>query len=351
LFADLLRDRLLLVDLSIVGSIDYSQGLVLYQDRSGRRPWVVGASHFINVQYDRLDPTLSFFQREFGVSGALLFPLNRYQRVDLELTLGGIRRSCLTDESSLFLVSCQGLQSPHPPSYQTSADWEALNGGLNGLVAPTVRYGYDDVRLDRYTGPVDGRSLLLEVGGVWVPNRRALSGFARADLSWWVRLVDRANLMLRLAAGSSFAPDEAGRVWSRTWWLSAPDNLRGFYPLDLAWLVGSGYWVSNAELQVPLDWLVNFFIFDYVEGVAALDFGGVFNRWDTRRDPLTGEMLEAGVWDARSLTGVLGVNILFGPLLFRLHFGHPFDVGGRPTPAQISHTNWVTNFTMRWFFF
>jgi hypothetical protein len=61
-------------------------------------------------------------------------------------------------------------------------------------------------------------------------------------------------------------------------------------------------------------------------------------------------MLEPGAWDSRTLTGVLGVNILFGPLLFRLHFGHPFDVGGQPTPALVTRTDWVTNFTLRWFF-
>src|SRR5574341_642923 len=262
--------------------------------------------------------------------------MNRYHRVELELSLGGIERSCLTDESSLILVTCQGLQGPHPPHYLSTDDWLALNGGLNGLVVPTVRYGYDDVRLDRYTGPLDGFSALVEVGGLWVPNREAQSGFARTDVARWFRLVDRANLMLRFAAGSSFAPDERGRTWARTWWLSAPDNLRGYTPFDLAFLVGSNYWVANAELQVPLNWLVNFLIFDYVEGVAALDFGGVFNRWESLRDPTTGEILrdpstgtivDPGAWDARTLTAVLGVNILLGPLLFRLHFGHPYDIG------------------------
>ncbi len=359
LFADILRDRLMLVDLAIVNKIDYSQGEVLFQDRSGRRPWVVGLSHFVTPQFDRLDPTLSYYQREFGVSGALLFPLNRYQRVDLELSLGGIRRTCLTDEVAPLFIACAGLQQPHPPHYPTTADWAALNGGLNAQVAPTVRYGYDDVRLDRYTGPLSGNSLMLELGALWVPNRHAISGFGRADLAWWIRLVDRANLMFRLATGTSFAPDDAGRAWGRSWWLSAPDNLRGFYPLDLAWLVGSNYWVYNAELQVPLHWLVSLLFFDYLEGVAAIDFGGVFNRWSTARDPSTGQplrdpiygyLLEPGAWDSRTLTGVLGVNILFGPLLFRLHFGHPFNIGGQPTPALVTHS-WVTNFTMRWFLF
>ncbi len=60
---------------------------------------------------------------------------------------------------------------------------------------------------------------------------------------------------------------------------------------------------------------------------------------------------EPGAWDVRSLTGVLGVNVVFGPLLLRLHFGHPFDVGGQPSEAQKAGTRWVTNFTLRWFFF
>lgn len=352
LFDDLLRDRLLLVDLSIVSSFDYSQGLLLYQDRSGRRPWALGAFHFVTPQFDRVDSTLSYYQREFGVSGALLFPLDRYQRFELELTLGGIQRYCLTDEVADVPILCGGPQprTAAPPAlYPSTEAWAAVNGGLNAQVTPAVRYGYDDVRIDRFSGPVDGRSLLLELGSVWVPDRSALSGFARADLAWWIRLVGRANLMLRLALGSSFAADEAGRTWARRWWLSAPDNLRGLYPLEVNRLVGTDYWVTNVELQFPLTWLVRLLIFDYVEGVAAVDFGGVSNRLESRRDPLSGAV-DPGAWEARTLTGVLGVNFLLGPVLFRLHFGHPFDVGGEPTAALAAGTKWVTNFTLRWMF-
>lgn len=360
LFDDLLRDRLLLVDLSVVSSFEYSQGLILYQDRSGRLPWALGAFHFVTPQFDRLDPTLSYYQREFGVSGALLFPLDRYQRVDLELTLGGVHRYCLTDQAADQPILCGGPQprTMAPPSlYPSTEAWAAVNGSLNAQVTPAVRYGYDDVRIDRFAGPVDGRSVLLELGSVWVPNHSALSGFARADLAWRIRLVGRTNLMLRLAAGSSFPADE---TWARSWWLSAPDNLRGLYPLEVNRLVGADYWVANAELRFPLTWLVRLPIFDYVEGVAAVDFGGVSNRLESRRDPITGEILRdpitgeilaPGAWDARTLTGVLGVNFLLGPLLFRLHFGHPFDVGGVPTAALAAGTEWVTNFTLRWLFF
>ena len=43
--------------------------------------------------------------------------------------------------------------------------------------------------------------------------------------------------------------------------------------------------------------------------------------------------------------------LLFGPLLLRVHFGHPWDIGGRVTPALYFHERWVTNVTLRWFLF
>ena len=48
---------------------------------------------------------------------------------------------------------------------------------------------------------------------------------------------------------------------------------------------------------------------------------------------------------------MLGVNVLFGPLLLRVHFGHPFDVGGLETEAMKANAHWVTNITLRYFFF
>jgi hypothetical protein len=116
------------------------------------------------------------------------------------------------------------------------------------------------------------------------------------------------------------------------------------------------------ELQFPLDPLIHLLFFDYVEGVAAVDFGGVFRNWETQTqtvvvtDPATSakstvQVTDPGAWDSRTLTGVLGFNVLFGPLLLRVHFGHPFDVGGLVTPALATHSRWVTNITLRYFFF
>lgn len=365
LFSDYLRDHVLFLDLAIYGSFEYTQAIALYENRASRTPKIFGAFHFVQPQLDRLDPELAYYQREFGVIGAVRHPLDRFRRVEAELMLGAVQRYCLTDLERTLV--CEGIQIENSPAYRDTADWEDQNGDLNPLVQPTLRYGYDTIRFDPATGPVDGSSLLLELGGAYLPTQSAVNGFFRADAQRFWRIAGRSNFSLRFAGGAAFSPNEKSRVWEKSFWLTAADNLRGFYPLDESWLIGQHYYVMNAELQVPLDPLIRLFIFDYIEGVAALDFGGVFDEWESdggEETPPTGgepppdqfEDLDTrtnslGAWEARTLTGVLGFNVLFGPLLLRVHFGHPFDIGGLETPAMRENDNWVTNVTLRYFFF
>jgi hypothetical protein len=286
-----------------------------------------------------------FLQRDFGVLGALRYPLDRFRRVEAELTLGAIERWCLQAFDRDFTSECR--EDLTTDEVET---WERRNGDLNFSVTPTLRFGYDTIRYDYATGPLAGRSLLLELGGGWVPDRSAVHGFARFDAQQYYQLSRRANLGFRAAVGTSFSPDTRSREWERTWWLTAADNLRGFYPLDPE-LIGRNFYVANAELQVPLDALVRLVIFDYIEGVAALDFGGVFDDW-TRSGAPSDALGRGGLgaWDARTLTGVLGFNVLFGPLLLRVHFGRPIDIGGLETSALEDGASWVTNVTLRYFF-
>jgi hypothetical protein len=348
LFSDLLRDNVLYVDLSVYGSFQYTQALVLYENRARRTGLVLGGFHFVQAQLDRLDPTLSYYQRDFGGLIALRHPIDRFRRFEGELTLGGVQRYCLTDFAPATLtLACQGTDRASPPYGQTgdevNRNWLAQNGGTQFTINPTVRYGFDSIRYDPLTGPLQGSSLLFELGGGYLPTRNALHGFARFDVERYFKLVGRSNFSLRFAGGTTFAPDQKSAVWERSWWLTSADNLRGFQPFDTAYLIGQHYYVANAELQIPLDPLIRLFIFDYVEGVAALDWGGVFNKFE-------GSPSGPNWWEARTLTGVLGFNVLFGPLLLRVHFGHPFDIGGLKTPALLQGTNWVTNITLRYFF-
>jgi hypothetical protein len=357
LFSDMLRDHVLFLDLSVLGSFELTQALALYQNRSQRLGWVFGGFHFVQQNLDRRDPDLVYFQRDFGILGALRYPLDRFRRVEAEVTVGGVQRYCLEDFSQLpldrseeIISECSGLLTPSP-AYADAAEWRRENGGVNFSVSPTLRFGYDTIRYDYATGPLAGHSVLAELGGGWLPGRDAIHGFVHLDAQQYFQLARRANIGFRAAAGSSFAPDERSRLWERSWWLTSADNLRGFAPLDIESLVGENFYVLNAELQIPLDAIVRLALFDYVEGVAALDFGGVFDRWSTRAQPDgTVRRTDLGAWDARTLTGVLGFNVLFGPLLLRVHFGHPYDIGGFETPALRRGSSWVTNITLRYFF-
>jgi hypothetical protein len=361
LFSDMLRDRVLFVDLSVYGSFDYSQGLVLYEDRSSRIGWIGGGFHFVQQNIDPRHrdvlgrPDVAFLQRDFGIVGALRYPLDRFRRFELELTLGGTQRFCPGFYLGSIVTSC-GLYDPVIDTTTGSIvdvvldpydrEWRDRNSGTVFNTQPAVRYGYDTIRYDYATGPLAGNSFMLELGGGYLPQRSAVHGFAHFDTQQYFQIAGRANIGFRAALGTSFAPNERSRNWERTWWLSSADNLRGFTPFDIAYLVGRNYYVANAELQFPLDPLLRLLIFDYIEGVAALDFGGVFDEWG--RSSASGNR---DAWDHRTLTGVLGANVLFGPLLLRVHFGHPFRIGGIETQAMIDGTRWVTNVTLRYFFF
>lgn len=351
LFTDMLRDRVVYTNLSVWGSFDYTQALALYEDRSQRTAWVVGAFHFVQPQLDRNDPNISFLQRDFGAIGTLRFPIDRFRRFEAEFTVGGVQRYCPTDYTVEQVLDCGGPAV----TGDAAAAWERSNGGVTPQLGPTFRFGYDTVRYDLRAGPISGDAVLLELGGGWLPWRSAVHGFARVDAMKYLRLIGRSKLMFRIGSGTSFAPDETGRLWARTWWLTSADNLRGYGPFDLAYLTGRNYYVVNAELQLPLDPVIHLVLFDGLYAVAAMDFGGVFNRWSTvagctGSDPACTPR-DLGAWDSRTLTGVLGVNAMFGPLLLRVHFGHPIDIDGTRTPAMRSGTQWVTNVTLRYFFF
>ena len=354
LFSDMLRDHVMFVDLSVLGSFDYTQALVLYENRSQRLGWVLGGFHFVQQNLDRLDPSLAYYQRDFGILGALRYPLDRFRRVEAELTVGGTQRYCPVEFTNVLALSCGDIFPTATSIYPDRESWDQRNGSVNLTISPTFRWGYDTIRYDYATGPLAGHSVLAEVGGGYLPGRDAVHGFAHLDAQQYFQLGRRANIGFRAAAGTSFSPNEQSRLWERSWWLTAADNLRGFYPLDIENLIGRNFYVANAELQLPLDSLVRLVIFDYVEGVAALDFGGVFDRWNTStaRPQADGSIArqDLGAWDARTLTGVLGVNVLFGPLLLRVHFGHPYDIGGLETPALRDNASWVTNVTLRYFF-
>jgi hypothetical protein len=119
-------------------------------------------------------------------------------------------------------------------------------------------------------------------------------------------------------------------------------------------LIGRHYFFSTAELQVPLNAIIRLLIVTDIEAIAGIDFGAVGQRaWnDPQIDPLVGADSLAGLrsvwndlWGARVLAPVVGLNFGLGPLVIRLHFARPLDIGA-PLPNAGS-SEWVTNFSIR----
>jgi hypothetical protein len=192
----------------------------------------------------------------------------------------------------------------------------------------STTYGLDTVRLHPDAGPIAGGSLLLTVGGGVLPLRVSdhdspTHAWIEGDAQRYLYLGGRSVLEGRLAAGTAF-----GGRFSKQYYLSSVDNLRGFHWADER-LLGTMYYVANAELSFPLDWLIQLALFQGLRGVTAVDFGGVSDR-------------AGDLWDARSLAAVAGLDFLAGPLALRLHFGFPIQIG-----PVLPSDSWVTNVALR----
>ncbi len=316
-FSDLLRDKIVAVQLAVYGDLDFTDASVVYLDRSQRLNWLAGVFHTFQPKRDRtfdepafINETDFYLERQFGVVGGLSWPFNRYQRIDLTGTVEGVDRSRFTDK----LGTREG-------------EWEELTGGSEPQVTGAVSYGQDTLRYHPWVGPIAGTSFLGTLGAGVLPQRfdtdEALTGFAEADLQHYFYLGGRTTIWTRAAAGVGF-----GSRFSRQFYLSSVDNLRGFDFSDER-LLGTKFYVANAELTFPLDWLIRVALFEGLRAVGGVDFGGVTDDTDE-------------LWDVRTLNLLAGTDFLAGPLALRLLFGYPIQIG-----PVLPSDGWVTNFALR----
>ncbi|HEY0838756.1 MAG TPA: hypothetical protein VGD74_01085, partial [Vulgatibacter sp.] len=316
-FSDLLRDRILAVQLAVYGSLDFTDASAIWLDRTHRTTWLAGVFHTFQPKRDRTFSTPAlpdnpdfYLEREFGAMGGISYPFNRFERSDLLLTVEGVHRSRFTDK--------RGTREEV---------WEAQTGGNDLQLMLVAGYGYDTIRFHPLAGPIAGSSALLSVGGSMLPERlggdQGLNAFAELDAQHYFLLGMRSTFWTRIAAGSSW-----GGRFSRQFYLSSVDNLRGYHWADDR-LLGTNFYVANAEVSFPLDWLIRVALFEGLRGVGAVDFGGVTDHIDD-------------LWKVRSLNLVAGLDFFAGPLALRLHFGYPIQIGP-VLPAE----GWVTNCALR----
>jgi outer membrane protein assembly factor BamA len=303
--SDLLGDHRLRILLNFYGSFDNSDLAVSYFYLKRRINLGVGLFHFKNYYNSVVtsigellpDDTL-FSERNYGLFGLASYPLNTFQRFDLELqVLSSERTNFLVDPTGLFLVEGEkrtarllqpSLSFVHDTAFY--GPFGPVTGSRIALsFAPTVPFSGDS--LDRRTATIDFRKY-------WLPWRRNTFAF-------------------RFIAAQSAGNDPRAFV------LGGPFTLRGYNFYDyqtITKLSGSKLMMMNLEYRLPL---LDYLIFGWparwgLANIGATFFIDVGAAWDGKlrafgRDA-TGER---GFQDLRGNYGIgLRTRLGFLPLKF-----------------------------------
>ncbi|HEX8433937.1 tolB protein precursor protein [Archangium sp.] len=326
---DRLRNHAALFQVAVYGSLELTDGYLLYLNQQNRLTW--GGGLFQSLRF-RVDPTLRqnagnlpynalvSGERFFGATGITRYPLSTFTFLEANLSIGGV--SYFLDPTTSFILNLEevnGVGDLYTP-------WRQANEGIRFQTEGSVAWGYNTLRY-HYTGtPLSGSSVLTELTTGVQPFHSQVFGNVRVDAERYFPLfLGSTHLLLRGGVGTTF-----GGRFARSFYLSSFDTIRGAQFGDEEWLLGQHYGYSTLELRVPLDALIRIAFLNTLMGVAGVDFGGVGG---SARD----------VWDHRVLDAAVGINVGLGPLLLRLHFAYPFDIKARAgRPAD----KWVTQFSI-----
>lgn len=325
---DQLRDHAVVLQGAIYGRLDLADASLLYIDQSRRLTWGAGPFSALRLHIDDTfqDEGLTFQggQRYHGGLVTARWPFDRFLHLQVEQALGSV--DSFVFDSTADLLS-DGEENG--TGRDLLPEWLALYDAPRLQGETTVRLGYDTIGYHAATGPISGWSALLESTTGWQPAHGELFQGLRLDLEGYLPLHrdSGVNLALRGAGGSSW-----GGHYARSWYLYSPYTLRGVRYGDPDVLLGRHMTFGTAELQVPLDWLVQVAFLNTVEGIVGLDAGAAADQLH-------------GLWDQRVVDVALGTNLVLGPLVFRLHFARALDVGA--TMPEVDKP-WVTNFSLGW---
>lgn len=322
---DRLRNHGLILNAAVLGRFDLTNGVLLYVNQERRISWAAGLFQTVNFRFDNTFPNeLTGFvsgERFYGGVGSARYPFNPFVYVEGELSLGGMEY--FLEQFDRFVLATPEINGT---GRDLLGEWRSLNGRTRFHSELTLRLGYDTLRYHPATGPIAGNSVLLEVSGATQPFDQQFFGSTRVDAEQYFPIEGRAHVMVRGGFGAAFG----GRL-ARQFFLSSFDTIRGHDFGNRDALLGSHFFFSTAELQVPLNSFIRLILLSDLEAIAGVDFGGVANN-------------VSGIWDRRLLDAVLGVNFGLGPLIFRLHFARPIDTGN--TLAGVRYNEWVTNFSL-----
>ncbi len=321
---DRLSDHGVIANIAAYGATELVDGYLLYVNQAGRTTWATGPFQSLQYRIDTHEPDVEggilSVERFYGGMVTWRYPFDRFIYAELSGGLGAVS-DYLSDSSRSYLAD--------PAANEAGRDlltpWRARHHGTRMRGESTLRFGYDTIRYNWATGPVAGRSLLLELQGGAEPKNGQTYSSARLDAEHYLHLTGSANLFVRLGTGVS-----AGGRLRPTFYLSSFDTLRGVPFGDSTLLLGTHFFYSTAEMQFPLNAVIRLFIFSDLEGIVGMDFGGVGDGPNR-------------AWRHRVLDYALGINLGFGPLVFRIHFAKPI-----PLVAGSVRKAWLPNLSLTW---
>jgi hypothetical protein len=305
---DRLRDHGLILSTSVFGTFDLTDAELTYVNQERRLIWGLGVFHDVSPRFDETfeetdDITFVSYQRFFGATAIARWPFSRFSYVQGDVAVGGAEYF-VTDDTAEVLADPEMNVADRP----LLAPWEAQNEGMNFHNETGVSVGYSSVGYHRATGPIRGSALILSHAVGTQPWNDLVYQQSRLDAEQYFPISGAANLMLRGAGGLTIGDRRAPQYY-----LSSFHTLRGVPFGDDDFLLGREFFYSTAEFQFPLVTFSEFPLID-LEGVLAADFGGV------------GDGAE-GVWRHRVFDLVFGFNLGFAPIVLRVHFAQPIDIG------------------------
>jgi len=340
--SDMTGNNHLAFALSINGRLADAQGLAAYTNLSHRLQYSVGytqspfyfgeGSQFV----DNGDGTLTeesvvarYLDREAFVVG--IYPLNRFSRVELGLTLADLERS--------FLVFSQVVDQFGNP--QSDATQQEINGSRKVYLEPSLSYVSDNT-LFGYTGPIYGRRYRFGVTPAvgqfqWIG---LLADYRRYDAI----LFSYLTIATRLTANLSYGRDAD----SLQKYLGYSDLIRGYDDQSFAItnancpvtvtnaqrcnrLLGSKVAFGNIELRFPLvrGGMAGAIPLPPIEGAFFYDAG---TTWFNGQKVEFSRDSQDNPANVRSLLTSYGFGVrlnLFNYVILRWDYAIPQDSPGR----------------------
>jgi hypothetical protein len=301
--SDLMRDYIISGDFFLLGGIKNSEADLMLTNFRGRTKWTGGGYYTIRQQVDtQLSDSQNvryYWNREFGGLFSLQYPFGPFDFMDAELRVAGVNRTDFSD-----------------PALQP--EFNAQNPGTELLLAPTVRFGYDRVIYEAFTGPLKGYGVLLEGITNIYPKNTMITERGRIDAAYYYHVAGEAVLAFQGMGGAAWSLHNG--TFLDSFFVSSPDIFRA-YPFNDIRLLGNYVLGAKTEFRFPIGSL---FKFPPLRGLLAADYGTIFVH-------------PQNFGQGGTASFATGLNLNIPPLSIGFIFGFPIRVAPGPKDTYITH--------------